>query len=71
MTRLGGASAVAVSTDKNTGGCDTQDVLTIVAEQATALGDFPAPLPVIVRDLIVDEFQIAAAKVTDGSAVTV
>jgi hypothetical protein len=61
--RLGGASAIAITTDKNSGGCSTQDVVNVVKEQATAMNDFPSPLPVIVRDLLVDEFQIALAKV--------
>jgi indole-3-glycerol phosphate synthase len=60
---MGGASAIAITTDKNSGGCSIQDVVSTVREQATALNDFPSPLPVIVRDLMVDEFQIALAKV--------
>jgi indole-3-glycerol phosphate synthase len=64
---MGGASAIAITIDKNSGGCSTQDVVNTVKEQATAANDFPSPLPVIVRDLLVDEFQIALAKASGSS----
>jgi indole-3-glycerol phosphate synthase len=63
LYRTGGASAVVISTDKNTGGCSASDVVKVISEQKSAAGDFPGPLPCILRDLIVDEFQIANAKV--------
>lgn len=38
-------------------------------EQETARGDFPGPLPVLVRDDFVDEVQLARAKAEGASAV--
>ena len=40
-----------------------------VAEQETARGDFPGPLPVISRDDVVDTLQLAKAKADGAGAV--
>eukprot|EP00316_Scyphosphaera_apsteinii_P020409 CAMPEP_0119333988 /NCGR_PEP_ID=MMETSP1333-20130426/86398_1 /TAXON_ID=418940 /ORGANISM="Scyphosphaera apsteinii, Strain RCC1455" /LENGTH=368 /DNA_ID=CAMNT_0007344191 /DNA_START=123 /DNA_END=1230 /DNA_ORIENTATION=+ len=66
--RLAGASAVCVALS----GDDmlTADALaTTAAEQATAAGEFPGPLPIIARDCFVDEVQLAAAKAGGATAV--
>jgi indole-3-glycerol phosphate synthase len=57
-----GASAVSVLADERTGGCNYEDVSSVVTEQRDAMGEVPGPLPVICSDVIVDEIQIARAK---------
>ena len=66
-----GASAVAVLTDKRSGGCTYDDLSDVVEEQEEARGEVPGPLPVICSDLIVDEIQIARAKEAGAAAVVV
>lgn len=69
--RTNGASGVSVMMDPSIGGCDADDFDGVVAEQKTAEGDYPGPLPVLFHDLIVDETQVALAASQGASAVTV
>eukprot|EP00611_Tribonema_gayanum_P015078 TRINITY_DN267_c0_g1_i1.p1 TRINITY_DN267_c0_g1~~TRINITY_DN267_c0_g1_i1.p1 ORF type:complete len:358 (-),score=97.98 TRINITY_DN267_c0_g1_i1:206-1279(-) len=71
MFRDGGASAVAIALDRNSGGCTDADVAAVIKEQSIAIGDFPGALPVITRDLVVDEFQVAHAKNLGAIGVTI
>lgn len=66
-----GASACAVAADERFGGCTYVDLADMVKEQAGAQGEVPGPLPVISSDRIVDEIQIARAKVSGAAAVMV
>merc|ERR1711935_784752 len=66
-----GASATAVMADERMGGCNYDDLETVVNEQQGAKGDMPGPIPVINSDLIVDELQIARSAVSGVDAVVV
>ncbi|CAM9793127.1 unnamed protein product [Chrysoparadoxa australica] len=70
MFRDGGAGAVTVAVDANTGGCTIDDMSQLLKEQSSAAGQFPGPLPVISHDLIVDEFQVAQAAALGCKGVT-
>uniref|UniRef100_A0A7S2S9Q6 indole-3-glycerol-phosphate synthase n=2 Tax=Rhizochromulina marina TaxID=1034831 RepID=A0A7S2S9Q6_9STRA len=67
--REGGAHAVSVYMDPSTGGCTEEDFEEIVTEQQSALGGFPGPAPVIYRDVVVDEVQLAHARACRADAV--
>eukprot|EP00903_Cladosiphon_okamuranus_P010206 g9665.t1 len=71
LLRNGGASCIAVATEPQTGGCSDSDMARVVQEQENNRGDFPGPLPVIVRDLVISEFEIARAKAAGAAGVTV
>ncbi|CAM9925135.1 unnamed protein product [Ascophyllum nodosum] len=71
LFRNGGASCVAVATEKKTGGCTDDDMKRVVKDQEGSRGEFPGPMPVIVRDLVLSEFQIARAKAAGASGVTI
>ncbi|CAM9996011.1 unnamed protein product, partial [Laminaria digitata] len=49
LFRNGGAGCVAVATESQTGGCSEDDLRRVVADQENSRGDFPGPMPVIVR----------------------
>ncbi len=66
-----GAKAIAVLADKRMGGCDYDDVVSIVKEQEAAQGEMPGPCPVISSDLIVDELQIARSAAAGAKAVLI
>ncbi|CAN0548297.1 unnamed protein product, partial [Ectocarpus sp. 12 AP-2014] len=53
------------------GGCSDADLKTVVEEQENSRGDFPGPMPVIIRDLVISEFEIARAKAAGAAGVTV
>lgn len=69
--RDGGAAAVAVACDPRTSGCDYEDVVAVVEEQASAQGEVPGPLVVVAADLVVDVVQVARAKAAGAGAVLV
>ncbi|CAM9823605.1 unnamed protein product [Pylaiella littoralis] len=71
LIRNGGAACIAVATEPQTGGCSDADLAKVVTEQENSRGDFPGPMPVIVRDLVISEFEIARAKAAGASGVTV
>lgn len=60
--RMGGCAAVSVSSGYD-GELGAGTLAATKAEQDTAKGNFPSPLPAIAHGLIVDEVQLAAAKV--------
>ncbi|GMI20492.1 hypothetical protein TeGR_g6565 [Tetraparma gracilis] len=70
LIRVGGAAAAAVMADPRMGGCDYPDVAAFVAENETARGGVPGPLPVVSSDLVVTEAQVARAKLAGAAAVT-
>ncbi|CAM9113391.1 unnamed protein product [Phaeothamnion confervicola] len=70
MFRDGGAAAVAISIDKNTGGCTLDDIRKVAKEQSYAKGSFPGPLPIIARDVTVSEFQACEAKAAGAESIT-
>ncbi|CAN0160992.1 unnamed protein product, partial [Ectocarpus sp. 13 AM-2016] len=49
LLRNGGAACIAVATEPLTGGCSDADLKTVVEEQENSRGDFPGPMPVIIR----------------------
>ncbi|CAM9374188.1 unnamed protein product [Scytosiphon promiscuus] len=49
LLRNGGAACIAVATEPLTGGCSDSDLARVVEEQENSRGDFPGPMPVIVR----------------------
>eukprot|EP00904_Undaria_pinnatifida_P003102 jgi/Undpi1/12793/HiC_scaffold_7.g02460.m1 len=71
LFRNGGASCVAVATERQTGGCTDDDLRRVVVDQERCRGDFPGPMPVIIRDLVISEFEIARAKEAGAVGVTV
>ncbi|CBJ28504.1 Indole-3-glycerol-phosphate synthase [Ectocarpus siliculosus] len=71
LLRNGGAACIAVATEPLTGGCSDADLKTVVEEQENSRGDFPGPMPVIIRDLVISEFEIARAKAAGAAGVTV
>merc|ERR1711871_1761421 len=67
--RDGGAAAVCVRVDYEDA-LKGNALKSTLEEQEQARGEFPGPIPVIVRAPYVDEIQIAAAK-ADGAAAVV
>jgi len=64
-----GSGGIAVLADKRMGGCDYEDIVSIVKEQENARGEMPGPVPVICSDIIVDEVQIARSAAVGAQAV--
>jgi indole-3-glycerol phosphate synthase len=65
----GGAAAISVLTDEEGFGGTMEDLKKVVAQQKKFEGNFPGPCPVLRKDFIVDEVQIAEAAVGGASAV--
>lgn len=65
-----GAAAASVCVGAATGGCSVADVEAFCAEQGTAAGDFPGPLPVLWNELVCDRRQLAVAKAAGAAGVT-
>ncbi|CAM9885419.1 unnamed protein product [Heterosigma akashiwo] len=68
--RISGAKAAAVYIDENLGGATLDDIREFVKEQAENKGEYPSPIPVVARDLIVDEFQLAEVAEAGAAGVT-
>jgi len=64
--RTGGCAAVCVRAEGCEGSIGTDTLSATIAEQDLAKGNFPSPLPVISRALVIDELQVAEAK-ADGA----
>jgi len=69
QVRTGGGSAVLVRGAGVDGELCAAALAATTAEQETARGNFPGPLPAIARDLVVDELQLAAAKAGGATGV--
>lgn len=67
----GGAGAISVLTDGEGFGGSMGDLEKVVAGQRKFKGEFPGPCPVLRKDFIVDEVQIAEAAVGGAGAVLV
>lgn len=65
----GGAAAISVLTDEEGFGGTMDDLEKVVDEQAKHHGDYPGPCPVLRKDFIIDEIQIAEAACGGASAV--
>jgi indole-3-glycerol phosphate synthase len=65
----GGAAAISVLTDDEGFGGSMADLAAVVAQQKKFRGEFPGPCPVLRKDFIVDEVQIAEAAVAGAGAV--
>lgn len=63
-------AAASVCVGAATGGCSVADVEAFCAEQGTAAGDFPGPLPVLWNELVCDRRQLAVAKAAGAAGVT-
>lgn len=65
----GGAGAISVLTDLEGFGGTMADLKRVVEVQATFKGNYPGPCPVLRKDFIIDEIQIAEAAAAGASAV--
>lgn len=65
----GGAGVISVLTDKEGFGGTLEDLEVVVKQMAKFKGNFPEPCPVLRKDFVVDEVQIAEAAVSGASAV--
>lgn len=65
----GGAAAISVLTDEEGFGGTMKDLKEVVKQQQRELGNFPGPCPVLRKDFIIDELQIAEAAAAGASAV--
>ncbi|KAI0565828.1 indole-3-glycerol phosphate synthase [Gracilaria domingensis] len=65
----GGAGAISVLTDVEGFGGTMEDLKTVVQTQKRFKGNYPGPCPVLRKDFIIDEIQIAEAAVGGASAV--
>lgn len=68
--RGAGANVMAINMESVAGGCDDADFAYASLEQASAKEDFPGPLPLVWMDAVVDEVQLARAKIAGAVAVT-
>lgn len=67
--REGGASAISVLTDYEGFGGSMEDLRAVVKTQASFKNDYPGPCPVLRKEFIIDEIQIAEARSGGASAV--
>lgn len=65
----GGAGAISVLTDMEGFGGSMDDLRSVVKMQNVYKGDFPGPCPVLRKEFIIDEVQIAEAKEAGAAAV--
>lgn len=65
----GGAGAISVLTDLEGFGGTIEDLKRAVQVQETFKGNYPEPCPVLRKDFIIDEIQIAEAAAAGASAV--
>lgn len=65
----GGAAAISVLTDFEGFGGTMEDLVKVAKAQQRFKGNFPGPCPVLRKDFIIDEIQIAEAAVGGASAV--
>lgn len=65
----GGAAAISVLTDLEGFGGTLEDLKKVVAVQAKFKGNYPEPCPVLRKDFVIDEIQIAEAAAAGASAV--
>lgn len=65
----GGAGAISVLTDLEGFGGTMEDLKNVVRVQATFKGNYPDPCPVLRKDFIIDEVQIAEAAAAGASAI--
>lgn len=65
----GGAGAISVLTDEEGFGGTMADLEEVAKQQAKEKGNFPGPCPVLRKDFIIDELQIAEAAAAGASAV--
>ncbi|PXF40177.1 Indole-3-glycerol phosphate synthase [Gracilariopsis chorda] len=65
----GGAGAISVLTDFEGFGGTMEDLIKVVKTQQRFKGNYPGPCPVLRKDFIIDEIQIAEAAVGGASAV--
>lgn len=65
----GGAGAISVLTDGPGFGGSMDDLRAVVKAQGRFKGDFPGPCPVLRKEFIVDEVQIAEAAANGAAAV--
>ena len=64
-----GAGGIAVLADERMGGCDYEDIKSIVEEQRRARNEVPGSVGVINSDVIIDEVQIAQSAAIGATAV--
>jgi indole-3-glycerol phosphate synthase len=64
-----GAAAISVLTDEEGFGGTIKDLEIVASHQQKHKGNFPGPCPVLRKDFIIDELQIAEASVAGASAV--
>lgn len=64
-----GAAAVSVLTDFEGFGGSMRDLRAVVSSQKAYRGDYPGPCPVLRKEFIIDEVQIAEAAEAGASAV--
>lgn len=65
----GGAGAISVLTDLEGFGGTLADMERVVATQAKHEGNYPGPCPVLRKDFVIDELQIAQAAAHGASAI--
>lgn len=65
----GGAGAISVLTDLEGFGGTMDDLRTVVKTQARFKQNYPGPCPVLRKDFVIDEIQIAEAAASGASAV--
>lgn len=65
----GGASAISVLTDLEGFGGTIEDLKKVVAVQNKFKSEYPGPCPVLRKDFVIDEIQIAEATSAGASAV--
>lgn len=65
----GGAGAISVLTDLEGFGGTMDDLRKVVKAQDAFKGDFPGPCPVLRKEFIIDEIQIAEAAEAGASAI--
>lgn len=65
----GGAAAISVLTDLEGFGGTMKDLESVVATQRAFKGNYPGPCPVLRKDFIIDELQIAEAAAGGASAI--
>lgn len=65
----GGAGAISVLTDMEGFGGSMEDLKAVVSAQGAFKGDYPGPCPVLRKEFIIDEVQIAEAAQGGASAI--
>lgn len=65
----GGANAISVLTDLEGFGGTLNDLRAVVAAEKRFAGEFPGPCPVLRKDFIIDEIQLAEAAAAGADAV--